>query len=133
MKRKKKGRKRSRPQRTQKKMSEMILEIASGFIHGASSPQEKQNRLEAACGAWNIACSPPEAREEMLDQYVVGYASYNPSADAKGLAEVRALMEKLIERKLSLFPAVKKQIAGAQATVEDGKSKIVVISMEAQM
>lgn len=133
MKRKKKSRQRSRPKRQrQRKMSEMILEIASDFIHGASSTQEKQNRLEAACSAWNIACSPPAAREKMLDQYVEGYELYNPSINAEGLGEVRAVMEKLVERKLSLFPAVKKQTAGGQVTVEGGKSKIVVLSMEIQ-
>ena len=113
-------------------MSEMILEIAANFIHGATSTQEKQNRLEAACSAWNIACSPPENREKMLGQYVDGYKSYNPSIEAEGLTEVRAVMEKLIERKLTLFPAVKKQIAGGQITVEGGKSKIVVLSIESQ-
>ena len=131
MKHKKKNRQRSRPKRPQqRKMSEMILEIASGFIHGASSTQEKQNRLEAACCAWNIACCPPENREKILDEYVAGYALYNPATDAEGLAEVRAVMEKLVERKLSLFPAVKKQTAGGQVTVEGGKSKVVVLSME---
>ena len=39
-----------------KKMSEMILEMAAGFLDVGDTIGERQNRLNAACNAWNMAC-----------------------------------------------------------------------------
>jgi len=39
-----------------RKMSEMISEMAIGFLGVGDTVGERQNRLNAACTAWNMAC-----------------------------------------------------------------------------
>ena len=39
-----------------RKMSEMIAEMAAGFLGVGDTLEERQNRLNAACTAWNMAC-----------------------------------------------------------------------------
>ena len=56
-----------------RKMSEMISEMAANFISVGKTPEEKQNRLTAACSAWNMACGSPEVRQRQLEQYQEGY------------------------------------------------------------
>ena len=51
------------PKRT---MSEMISEMAAGFIGAGKTAEEKQNRLTAACSAWNMACGSPETQRQQL-------------------------------------------------------------------
>jgi len=92
------------------------------------TPEDKQDRLDAACSAWNIACNPPEARRRLLNQYVESYRSYNPEANDEQISDVRRVMEKLMQNKLSLFPAVHKQIVGAQMTQVAGKDRIDIVS-----
>lgn len=111
-----------------KKMSEMVWEFAGEFIRLAETLAEKQNRLNAACSAWNITCNPPDVRERSLDNYVESYKSYNSNASDEEISEIRTTMEKLVENKLRLFPAVQKQIVGAQITQKGGKDRIDVAS-----
>ncbi len=110
------------------KVSDMVWEFAGQFIGGGETPEDKQDRLNAACSAWNIACNPPEARKRLLNQYVESYRSYNPEANDEQISDVRRVMEKLIQNKLSLFPAVHKQIVGAQMTQVAGKDRIDIVS-----
>jgi len=63
---------------SKQKVSEMIWEFAGEFIRSGRTLEEKQNRLTAACSAWNIACNPPDVWDRTLDQYVESYKSYNP-------------------------------------------------------
>ena len=111
------------------KMSEMVWEFAGEFIRGGKTLEEKQNRLNAACSAWNIACNPPEVHKRSVAQYVEGYQMHNPEASDEELSGVRSTMEKLIQNKLRLFPAVHKQIVGAQITQAAGKDRIDVASL----
>ncbi len=106
----------------------MIWEFAGEFIRLAETLEEKQNRLNAACSAWNIACSPVGVRSKSLHQYVESYKSYNPNAGDEDVSGVRSTMEKLIQNKLCLFPAVNKQIVGARITQTAGKDRINVAS-----
>ena len=45
----------------------------------SKTPEEKENRLTAACSAWNMACGTPEECLRLLDQYVEGYKRFNPA------------------------------------------------------
>ena len=112
------------------KMSEMIWEFAGDFIRLDKSLERKQNRLNAACSAWNIACNSPEVRGRLLEQYVESYRSYNPNVSDENISGVRNNMELLIQNKLRLFPSIHKHIVGAQLTELDGKDRIEVASAE---
>jgi hypothetical protein len=109
------------------KVSEMVSVFAGEFINLGASIEEKQNRLNAACSAWNMACEPPRVREKLLGRYVKEYKRYNPDTDDEDLVAVRSNMEKLIGNKLRLFPNVRKQVLGAQITRVGSKDRINVL------
>jgi hypothetical protein len=109
-------------------MSEMILEMAGGFIGVGKSAEEKQSRLTAACNAWNMACGSPEVRQQQLEQYVEGYQRFNPATSPDDLANIRKDMESLIERKLQMFPDDHRQIVSARIVVVGTDYRIEVAS-----
>src|SRR5450759_4097580 len=97
-----------------RKMSEMISEMAASFISGGKTPEEKHHRLTAACSAWNMACGSLELLRQQLEQYVEGYRQNNPAISPSDLANIRKVMESLMERKLELFPEDKRQVVSAK-------------------
>ena len=106
----------------------MIWDFAADFIRLGDSLEERQNYLNAACSAWNIACNSSESRTTDIDQYISSYRSFNPDASEEDLAGVRSDMETLIQNKLRLFPDVNKQIVGAQLSQEGEQQRIDVAS-----
>jgi hypothetical protein len=94
-------------------MSEMISEMARGFLGVGDTIGERQNRLNAACTAWNMACGSPEIRRRQLEQYREGYLRFNPATSPSDLANILKDTELLIERKLKLFPDDLRQIVSA--------------------
>ena len=98
---------------SKRKMSEMISEMATGFLGVGDTIEERQNRLNAACTAWNLACRSPEVRRRQLEQYREGYLRFNPATSPSDLANIIKDLESLIERKLKMFPHDKRQIIDA--------------------
>ncbi len=118
-----------KPDTSQKrKMSEMISEMAVPFISGGKTPEEKHYRLTAACSAWNMACGSPDIRRQQLEQYVEGYRQNNPAISPSDLANVRKVMESLMERKLEMFPEDKRQIVSAKVVMVGNGYRIEVAS-----
>ena len=113
-------------------MSELISETAGRFIGAGKTAEEKQNRLTAACSAWNMSCALPETRHRMLEQYVEGYQRFNPATSPSDLAKIQSDMESLIERKLQLFPDDKRQIVSAKVVMVGNDYRIEVTSATAQ-
>ena len=97
-----------------RKISQMIWEFAGDFIRMGKTPAEQHIRLTAACAAWNIACTPPERRKAVLDDYMATCQRLSPRTDPVNSAAIRSDMEKLIERKVKLFPRDVRQIIGAR-------------------
>ena len=93
-----------------------------------STPEEKHSLLNAACSAWSIACNSPELRRKNLDHYMREYRRFNPGADEEELAGVRENTEKLIQRKLEMFPTDLRQIVGARIYPSGGKDRIEIMS-----
>ena len=113
---------------TKRKMSEMISEMAAGFLGVGDSIGERQNRLNAACTAWNMACGSPLVRQRQLDQYRQGYLRFNPATSPADFANILKDMELLIERKLTLFPDDKRQIVDARVVKVGDSFRIEVAS-----
>ncbi len=104
-----------------RKMSEMISEMAAGFLGVGNTLEERQNRLNAACTAWNLSCVSPEVRQRRLEQYKEGYLRSNPGTSSAYLANIIKDMESLIARKLKMFPDDHRQIVSARVvSVENG-------------
>ncbi len=113
---------------TKRKMSEMISEMAAGFLGVGDTIGERQNRLNAACTAWNMACGSPEIRQRQLEQYRQGYLQFNPATSSAALANILKDMESLVERKLNLFPDDKRQIVDAKVVKVGNNFRIEVAS-----
>jgi len=119
--------KRRRKGKRKRRISEMIWEFAGDFIRMAETLEQRQSLLNAACSAWNMACNPP-ALGKALDQYMREYQRFNPNADRAALAGVRSDMEKLIQKKLEMFPEDLRQIVGAQLVRVGDKDRIEAVS-----
>ena len=119
--------KKSKPP-TKRKMSEMISEMAAGFLGVGDTIGERQNRLNAACTAWNMACGSPEIRQRQLEQYRQGYLQFNRATSPAALANILKDMESLVERKLNLFPNDRRQIVDAKVVKVGNNFRIEVAS-----
>jgi hypothetical protein len=115
-----------------RKMSEMISGMAAPFISEGKTLEEKQSRLTAACSAWNMACGSPELRRQQLEQYVEGYRQNNPAISPSDLANIRKVMESLMERKLEMFSEDKRQIVSAKVVMVGKDYRIEVASATLQ-
>jgi hypothetical protein len=113
---------------TNRKISEMITEMAAGFLGVGDTIGERQNRLNAACTAWNIACGSPKVRQRQLEQYREEYLRFNPSTSPSDLAHILKDMELLIERKLKMFPDDRRQIVSARVAMVGTKYHIEIAS-----
>src|SRR5271166_4507787 len=100
-----------------RKISEMISEMAAGFLGAGNTLEGRQNRLNAACTAWNLACGSPEVRQRQLEHFREGYLRFNPATSPIDLAKILKDMESLIERKLKLFPDDHRQIVSAKVVM----------------
>jgi hypothetical protein len=110
-------------------MSEMIAKMAAGFLGVGDTLEERQNRLNAACAVWNMACRSPEVRQRQLEQYRESYLGFNPATSPSDLADILKDMESLIERKLRMFPDDKRQIIDARAVNVGTQYRIEVASL----
>lgn len=111
-----------------RKMSEMISEMATGFLDVDCTAAERQNRLNAACSAWNMACSSPEMRERQLEQYAESFLQHNPGTSPSDVADNIKDLELLIEQKLKLFPDDHRQVVDARVVGVGSKFRIEVAS-----
>jgi hypothetical protein len=109
-------------------MSEMISEMAADFLGVGKTIEQKQNRLNAACSAWNMACGSPEVRQQQLDQYREGYLHSNPETSPADLAKIIKDMESLIARKLKMFPDDQRLIVSARVVMVGNAYRIEVTS-----
>ena len=75
-----------------------------------------------------MACGSPEVRQQQLEQYVEGYRQNNPAISPSDLANIRKVMESLMERKLELFPDDKRQIVSAKIVMVGKDYRIEVAS-----
>jgi hypothetical protein len=115
-----------------RKMSEMISEMGAGFVGVGNTIGERQNRLNAACTAWNMACVSSEVRQRQLKQYGENYLRFNPSTSPIDLANILKDMELLIERKLRMFPDDHRQIVSARVVMVGTGYRIEVASANLQ-
>jgi hypothetical protein len=111
------------------KMSELIGEFASDYINMGETTDERQSYLNGACSAWNIAILPEHLREEALSRNIEEYKRINPGIDdADNLVHD---LRKLVQKKLQMFPSVKKVIIDASIEpISDTKYRILVASTD---
>jgi hypothetical protein len=115
-----------------RKMSEMISEMAEGFLWVGDTIGERQNRLNVACSAWNMACESPQVRKRQLAHYEEQYLRCNPATLPTDLANIIKDLEVLIDRKLKMFPDDLRQVVSARVVMVGKTHRIEVASARLQ-
>lgn len=111
------------------KMSELIRQYASDYINMGETTEERQSYLNSACSAWNIAVLPEPLREEAIRRNIEEYKRINPGIDDAD--NLTYDLRKLIQKKLQMFPGVKKVILDATIEpISDKKYRIFIASMD---
>jgi hypothetical protein len=111
------------------KMSELIGEYASDYINMGDATEERQSLLNGACTAWNIAILPEHSREEAIRRVIKNYKRVNPGIDDAG--DFEHDLRILIQKKLELFPEIRKTILGGTIEpISDAKYRINIASTD---
>jgi hypothetical protein len=109
------------------KMSELISEYASDYINMGEDTEERQNYLNGACTAWNIANLDENLREGAIRKTIEGYKKMNSGSD--DVEDFEHDLRLLIQKKLEMFPNVQKIIVDARIEpINQTKYKINIAS-----
>jgi hypothetical protein len=108
-------------------MSEIISEYAGEFLSGGADLNEKQNHLNCACTAWNIALCPKKEIEQKINEVVSYYGKNNPGVNDS--SNYRHNLKQLIERKIELYPDVRKTVVEAIIKEHNRNFQIMIASM----
>ena len=110
-------------------MSELISEYASDYINMGEDSEERQNYLNGACTAWNIAILDENHREGALRRVIDSYKKMNPGAD--DVENFEHDLRILIQKKLEMFPDIKKVIMDAMIEpISETKYRINIASTD---
>jgi len=94
------------------KMSDLIIQYAGDFISMGENTEDRQSYLNGACTAWNIANLDEKDREGTTRKTLEGFKKINPGAD--DVEDFEQNLRKLIQKKLEMFPDIKKIIVDAK-------------------
>ncbi|GJQ50407.1 hypothetical protein KsCSTR_09440 [Candidatus Kuenenia stuttgartiensis] len=111
------------------KISEMVEHFAREYLSLGEDIEHKQQLLNSAATAWNIACLNEQKREEAIEKYLKEWKRLNPANGKDMLKAVEEDLRLLIKRKLELYPDIKKQIINVHIQDEHGKNRITVASV----
>ncbi|MBI5307465.1 MAG: hypothetical protein HZB37_03785 [Planctomycetes bacterium] len=112
------------------KISEMLLNVARDFIYMGKNIEEKQELLNCAVSAWNIACLKKENRNAAIKKYMDEYKRLNPTFTENDFKDTEENLQLLIKQKNKLYPDLHKQIISAEIREIDGKNHVTVASMK---
>jgi len=129
MSKKKQSRKRKQPKI---KLSEMLLDMAREYIAMGENTEDKQELLNGAASAWNIACLDEKKRKRAITKYIKEYRKMNPTFSKKDSQDVEENLSLLIKQKDKLYPDVRIQIVDVHIKDVNGKNHITVTSMNVE-
>jgi len=112
-----------------KKISEMVLDFAGDYIAMGEDIEEKQQYLNSAVSAWNIACLDEKARKRSIKKYMAEYRKLNPKQSERDFRDVEEDLRLLIRQKEKLYPEVRVQIVDAHIKEINGKNHVTVASL----
>jgi hypothetical protein len=111
------------------KVSKMLLDVASEYIAMGEDIEDKQQYLNGAVSAWNIACLSGEERKAALKKYLKQYKRMNPSHTKREVNDAFENIQLLIDHKDKLYPDVYVQIAHATIETINNKDHVTVASV----
>jgi hypothetical protein len=112
-----------------KKISEMVLDFAGDYIAMGEDIEEKQQYLNSAVSAWNIACLDEKARKRSIKKYMAEYRKLNPTHSRRDFRDVEEDLRLLVKQKEKLYPEVRCQIVDAHIQEINGKNHVTVASL----
>jgi len=112
------------------KISKMVLDFAGDFIAMGEDIEEKQQYLNSAVSAWNIACLDEKSRERSIKKYMAEYRKLNPTQSKRDFRDVEEDFRLLITQKEKLYPEIRIQIVGARIQEINGKNHVTVASLD---
>ena len=112
-----------------KKISEMVADFAGDYIALGEDIEEKQQYLNGAVSAWNIACLDGKARKRSIKKYMTEYQKLNPSQSKRDFRDVEEDLRLLIKQKEKLYPEVRTQIVNAHIKEINGKNHLTVATL----
>jgi hypothetical protein len=98
--------------KNEKKVSEMILNLAAKFIEMGETEEERQQNLDVACTAWNLSILPKSTRNKEYNNYLNAMRSL--IKDREVMKWFKLDLNGLIQAKLTLYPNEKKPIVSAK-------------------
>lgn len=114
------------------KVSEMVLGFAGDYISLGEDIEDKQECLNGAVSAWNIACLDEKDRKRAIKRYMAEYRKLNPRHSKQDFRDAEDDLRLLIEQKAKLYPQVKVQIVSAHIQEIDGKNHVTVMSLSTE-
>jgi hypothetical protein len=107
----------------------MVTGFAGDHIALGEDIEWKQEYLNGAVSAWNIACLDEKDRERAIRKYMAEYWKLNPKLSKQNFRDAEDDLRLLIEQKGKLYPHVKVQIVSAHIQEIDGKNHVTVMSL----
>ena len=111
------------------KISEMVLGFAGDYIAMGEDIEAKQQYLNSAVSAWNIACLDEKDRKRLIKKYMAEYRKINPTQSKQDFRDVEEDLRLLVKQKEKLYPEVRVQIVDAHIKEVDGKNHVTVASL----
>jgi len=103
----------------ERKVSQMILDVAGQFIEMVESEEERQTHLDIACAAWNISILPKNKRAKEYEKYFKKMKRLLNDPEIIEYFEMD--LNGLIDAKIDLFPNENEAIVSAK--IENLNSK----------
>jgi len=107
----------------------MLLNVAGDYLAMGDDIETKQQYLNSAVSAWNIACLSENKRQRAIKTYIIEYRKLNPAHTNQDSKEVEENIKLLIKEKDRLYPDKNIQIADAEIKEINGKNHITIMSM----
>jgi hypothetical protein len=111
------------------KVSEMLMDVARDYVSMGEDIEEKQQLLNGASSAWNIACLERKERDRAIKKYMRKYKKMNPHQTKQDYRDTEEDLKLLIKEKDSLYPDVKVQVAHAEVKEIGEKIHVTVMSI----
>jgi hypothetical protein len=112
-----------------KKIFEMVMDFAGDYIAMGEDIEDKQQYLNSAVSAWNIACLDEKDRKRSIKKYMAEYRKLNPAQSKQDFRDVEDELRLLIKQKEKLYPEVRVQIVDAHIKEVNGKNHVTVASL----
>ena len=107
----------------------MVLGFAGDYIAMGEDIEDKQQYLNSAVSAWNIACLDEKERKRSIKKYMAEYRCLNPKQSKQDFRDVEKDLRLLIKKKEELYPEVRIQIVDAHIKEVNGKNHVNVASL----